>query len=126
VGVFNSIRAKRKGLLLFTTLAAGLTGLVGYLLMHRLQTDSVQMVQHSIDTWRMALTHIHWMLITLVALSWNHLIAWLASVGMMSRNKVEPLRELRLRAVTWLVLLELVLGQGVLVKAVILAFGTVS
>lgn len=124
--MFNSIRAKRKGLLLFTTLAAGLTGLVGYLLMHRLQTDSVQMVQHSIDTWRMALTHIRWMLITLVALSWNHLIAWLASVGIMSRNKVEPLTELRWRAVTWLVLLELVLGQGVLVKAVCLAFGTVS
>lgn len=123
--MFNNLRAKRKGFLLLTTMAALLTGLVGFLLMHRLQTESVQSVQHSLDVWRMALMLVRWTLITLVALSWRPLIAWLASVGMISHNKVAPLTELRWRAVTWLVLLELVIGQGVLVKAVSLAVGTV-
>ena len=53
--MFNNIRAKRKSFLLFTTVAVLLTALVGYLLMHRLQTESVQSFQHSIDTWRMTL-----------------------------------------------------------------------
>lgn len=123
--MFNNIRAKRKGLLLFTTLAALLTGLVGYLLMHRLQTESVQSVQHNIEAGRIALTLFRWTLITLVALSWNRLIAWLASVGAITHTKIVQLAELRWRVVIWLVLLELVLGQGALVKAVSLAAGTV-
>jgi len=123
--VFNNLRAKRKGFLLLTTLAALLTGLVGFLLMHRLQTESVQSVQHSLDVWRMTLMFIRWTLIILIALSWNHLIGWLASVGTINHEKVASLTEMRWRAVTWLVLLELVLGQGVLVKAVSLALGAV-
>lgn len=121
--MFNNLRAKRKGFLLLTTLAALLTGLVGFLLMHRLQTESVQSVQHSLDVWRMTLMFIRWTLITLIALSWNHLIGWLASVGTINHEKVASLTEMRWRAVTWLVVLELVLGQGVLVKAVSLAVG---
>lgn len=123
--MFNNLRAKRKGFLLLTTLAALLTGLVGFLLMHRLQTESVQSVQHSLDVWRMTLMFIRWTLIILIALSWNHLIGWLASVGTINHEKVASLTEMRWRAVTWLVLLELVLGQGVLVKAVSLALGAV-
>ncbi|MEZ5573752.1 MAG: hypothetical protein R3E64_17300 [Halioglobus sp.] len=123
--MFNNIRAKRKGLLLFITLAALLTGLVGYLLMHRLQTESVQSVQHSIEAWRMALMLFRWTLVTLVALSWNQLVVWLVYVGAITHTKVVQLTELRWRVVIWLVLLELVLGQGALVKAVSLAAGTV-
>ena len=121
--MFNNLRAKRKSFLLLTTLAALLTGLVGFLLMHRLQTESVQSVQDSLYAWRMTLMLIRWTSITLVALSWNYFIARLASIGMISHDKVAPLTEMRWRAVSWLVLLELVLGQGVLVKAVSLALG---
>ena len=121
--MFNNLRAKRKGFLLLTTLAALLTGLVGFLLMHRLQTESVQSVQHSLDVWRMTLMLIRWTAITLVALSWNYLIARLVSIGVISHDRVASLIEMRWRAVTWLVVLELVLGQGVLVKAVSLALG---
>jgi len=121
--VFNNLRAKRKSFLLLTALAALLTGLVGFLLMHRLQTESVQSVQHSLEVWRMTLMFIRWTAITLVALSWNYFIARSASMGVISHDNVAPLTEMRWRAVTWLVLLELVLGQGVLVKAVSLALG---
>ena len=122
--MFNKLLAKRKGFLLLTTLAALLTGLIGYLLMHQLQTESVQSVQHSINAWRTALMPIRWTLIVFVALGWNHLITGLASVGMITCNRVAQLTALRWRAVTWLVLLELVLGQGALVKALSLMAGT--
>ena len=121
--MFNKLLAKRKGFLLLTTLAALLTGLIGYLLMHQLQTESVQSVQHSLDVWRMTLMLIRWTAITLVALSWNYLIARLVSIGVISHDRVASLIEMRWRAVTWLVVLELVLGQGVLIKAVSLAVG---
>jgi len=116
--VFNNIRSRRKSFLLFTTVAVLLTALAGYLLMHRLQTDSVQSIQQSIDAWRTTLTVIRWVAIAAVALGWNHLVAWLADATILSRAKATRLTGLRWRAVTWLVLLELVLGQGVLVNAI--------
>ena len=122
--MFNKLPTRRKGVLLLTMLAALLTGLVGYLLMHQLQTESVQSVQHSINAWRTALMLMRWILIAFVALGWNHLITGLANVGMITCNRVAQLTALRWRAVTWLVLLELVLGQGALVKALSLMAGT--
>ena len=122
--MFNNIRAKRKGFLALTTLAALLTGVVGYLLMHQLQTQSVQSVQHSINAWRMALTLLRWTLIAFVALGWNPLITRLASAGVITHSKVTSLAALRWRAVTWLVVFELILGQGALVKALSLMAGT--
>lgn len=116
--MFNNIRSRRKNFLLFTTMAVLLTVLVGYLLMHRLQTDSVQSVQQSIDSWRTILTAMRWTVIAVIAFGWNHLVDWLADAEILSRAKVARLTELRWRAITWLVLLELVLGQGVLVNAI--------
>lgn len=116
--MFNNIRSRRKNFLLFTTMAVLLTALVGYLLMHRLQTDSVQSVQQSIDTWRTTLTAMRWTVIAVIAFGWNHLVVWLADAEILSRAKATRLTGLRWRAVTWLVLLEWVLGQGVLVNAI--------
>ena len=99
-------------------MAVLLTVLVGYLLMHRLQTNSVQSVQQSIDTWRTTLTAMRWTVIAVIAFGWNHLIAWLADAKILSRVKATRLTGVHWRAVTWLVLLELVLGQGVLVNAI--------
>jgi len=99
-------------------MAVLLTALVGYLLMHRLQTDSVQSVQQSIDAWRTILTVMRWTVIAVISFGWNHLVVWLADAEILSRAKATRLTGLRWRAVTWLVLLELVLGQGVLVNAI--------
>lgn len=99
-------------------MAALLTGLVGYLLMHRLQTNSVQSVQQSIDAWRTTLTAMRWTVIAVIAFGWNHLVAWLADAKILSQAKANRLTGFRWRAVTLLVLLELVLGQGVLVNAI--------
>ena len=116
--MFNNIRSRRKNFLLFTTMAVLLTALVGYLLMHRLQTDSVQSVQQSIDTWQKTLAAMRWKVVAVGAHSWNHLVGWLADAKILSRAKANRLTGLRLRVVTWLVLLEWVLGQGVLVNAI--------
>jgi len=99
-------------------MAVLLTVLVGYLLVHRLHTDSVQSVQQSIDTWRTTLAAMRWTVIAVIALGWKHLVAWLAEATILSRAKATRLTGIRWRAVTWLVLLELVLGQGVLVNAI--------
>ena len=122
--MFSKLLERRKGFLVLTTLAALLTGVVGYLLMHQLQTQSVQSVQHSINAWRMALTLLRWTLIAFVALGWNPLITRLASAGVITHSKVTSLTALRWRAVTWLVVFELILGQGALVKVLSLMAGT--
>ena len=116
--MFNNLRSRRKNFLLFTTMAVLLTALVGYLLMHRLQTNSVQSVQQSIDAWRTTLTAMRWTVIAVIAFGWNHLVDWLADAEILGRAKATRLTVLRWRAVTWLVLLELVLGHGVLVNAI--------
>jgi len=114
--VFNNSRAKRKGFLMASLLAALLTALVGYWLMLRLQTDSVQSIQQSIDTWRLTLTLCRWTVIALVAFGWNVGVEHLAKIGKINSAQVDQLHRYRWRAVTWLVILELVLGQGLVVK----------
>jgi succinate dehydrogenase hydrophobic anchor subunit len=117
VGVFNSARPKRRGFLLLTITAVVLTALVGFFLMHRLQTESVQSIQHSVDSWQASLTAIRWSVIGLTAVLWNHLFGGLATSGVIGEQQTTGLTALRWRAVTWLVLLELIVGQGVLIKA---------
>lgn len=114
--MYSSIRARRKGFLLCTTVAGLLTAGVGYLLMYRLQTDSVQSIQQNLDSWRITLTLCRWAVIALVAFSWHYAIQRFTVASKMSSVQVEHLHGMRWRAVTWLILLELVLGQGMVVK----------
>ena len=114
--MFNNSGAKRKGFLIATLVAALLTALVGYWLMHRLQTDSVQSIQQSIDTWRLTLTICRWTVIALVAFGWNVGVEHLTKTGKINSAQADQLHRYRWRTVTWLVVLELVLGQGLVVK----------
>ena len=123
--MFNNRGAKRKGFLMATLVAALLTALVGYWLMHRLQTDSVQSIQQSIDTWRLTLTLCRWTVIALVAFGWNVGVEHLTKTGMLHSDQAEQLHRYRWRAVTWLVILELVLGQGLIVKFLGITAGSI-
>ena len=114
--MFNNSGAKRKGFLMATLVATLLTALVGYWLMHRLQTNSAQSIQQSIDTWRLTLTICRWTLIAVVAFGWNVGVEHLAKTGKIHFALADQLHRYRWRAVTWLVILELVLGQGLVVK----------
>ena len=114
--MFNNRGAKRKGFLMTTLVAALLTALVGYWLMHRLQTDSVPSIQQGIDSWRLTLTICRWTVIALVAFGWNVVVEHLTKTGKINSAQADQLHRYRWRAVTWLVVLELVLGQGLVVK----------
>lgn len=120
----SNIRARRKGFLLCTTAAVLLTAGVGYLLMIRLQTDSVQSIQQSFDRWRITLTLSRWAVIALVAFSWRYTVQRFAAASKISSDQAEHLHGMRWRAVTWLILLELVLGQGMVMKFLALLTGT--
>ena len=122
--MYSSIRARRKGFLLCTAAAVLLTAGVGYLLMVRLQTDSVHSIQQSLDSWRITLTLCRWTVIALVAFSWHYAVQRFAAASKMSAVQAEHLHGMRWRAVTWLILLELVLGQGMVVKFLDLITGT--
>ena len=114
--MFNKSGAKRKGFLIATLVAALLTALVGYWLMHRLQTDSVPSIQQGIDSWRLTLTICRWTVIALVAFGWNVGVEHLTKTGKIHSAQADQLHRYRWRAVTWLVIFELVLGQGLVVK----------
>ncbi len=121
----NNSVAQHKGLLIATLAAALLTALVGYWLMHRLQTDSVQSIQQSIDAWRLTLTLGRWLVIALVTSGWNAGVEYLAKTEKINYTQAEQLHRFRWRAVTWLVILELVLGQGLVVKFLVMIAGSI-
>mgnify|MGYP003113305180 CR=1 FL=1 len=123
--MFNNSEAKRTGFLIATLLAVLLTALVGYWLMHRLQTDSVQSVQQGIDTWRLTLTLCRWTIIALVAVGWNVGVEHFAKTAKIHSALADQLHRYRWRAVTWLVILELVLGQGLVVKFLGMSAGAI-
>ena len=114
--MFNNSGAKRKGFLIATLVAALLTALVGYWLMHRLQTDSLPSIQQGIDSWRLTLMLCRWTVIAVVAFGWNVGVEHFAKTGKIHFALADQLHRYRWRAVTWLVILELVLGQGLVVK----------
>jgi len=124
--VSGNPRARRTGRVLFTALAAGLAVLAGFLLMHRLQIESVQSIRQGIEAWRPVLGAVRGGVILLVALGWNRLVAGLARTRILPPARAGRLTALRWRVVTWMVVLELVLGQGLLVRAVQRAAGILS
>lgn len=100
-----------------------LTVLVGTWLMHRLQLESVQSTHQGLQAWQPVLTAVRMAVIALVALGWRRGVAMLAHAGMLDPARAGSLIALRARIVAWLVMLELVLGQGTLVWIVQLATG---
>ena len=114
--MFSSALSKRKGLLWLSLVAALLTLLVGLLLWNSVQTHSVISIREGIQQWQPILAGIRWTLISGLALAWPSLCRWLVESGRVSIDKGQQLKELRWRIVGWLVMIELILGQSLLVK----------
>ncbi len=112
--------------MLSTAAGALLAVLAGWLLMHRLQIESVQSVREGLRDWQPVLGAVRATVILLVALGWNRLVAGLARTGILHPARAGRLTALRWRIVAWLVGLELVLGHGLPVHAVQLAIGIPS
>ena len=110
----NRFVMRRRWFLMLTLLAFGLALGIGAFLWQSVQTSSVVAIQTRIDMLKPMLTTIRFLLIGLVALLWPALTNVLHRWGRVDDAEEAQLLSLRWRIVTWLVVIELMLGQNLL------------
>jgi len=96
---------------------------VGFFLWDGIQTQSVQAIRSHIDHWQPILTGIRWSLIGTLALCWPQLCRWWVQARDLNSHNAQRIAALRWRIVGWLVAIELILGQGALIKAISIITG---
>lgn len=105
---------RRRWFVALTLLAIGLTLGIGVFIGQSMQASSVTQIQTRIDMLKPAFTAIRFLLIGLVALLWPVIIRVLYRWERVDETGVARLLALRWRIVTWLVVIELMLGQNLL------------
>ena len=110
----NRFAMRRRWFVLLTLLAFGLALGIGAFLWQSVQTSSVVAIQSRIDVLKPVLTAIRFLLIGLVALSWPAFTRGLHRWGRIDEVGAAWLLSQRWRIVTWMVVIELVLGQNLL------------
>ena len=110
----NRFAMRRRWFVMLTLLAFGLALGIGAFLWQSVQTSSVVAIQTRIDVMKPIFTTIRFLLIGLVALSWPALTNVLHRWGRVDEAGAAQLLSLRWRIVTWLVVIELMLGQNLL------------
>ena len=110
----NWFAMRRRWFVMLTLLAFGLALGIGAFLWQSVQTSSVAAIQTRIDVMKPAFTTIRFLLIGLVALSWPASTQLLHRWGRIDEARAMRLLSLRWRVVTWLLVIELVLGQNLL------------
>lgn len=108
----NGVVVSRRWFLLLTVLAATLTAGTGGILWYAVQLSSVSEVQAWLETVKPVLTGIRWFLMATVAITWPRLVNRLGRWRKLDERRATALVALRWRIVTWLVVMELVLGQN--------------
>ena len=115
MAVFHSgFVVHRRWFLLLTLLAFALALVAGGILWHSVETSSVVAMQTRIDALKPIFTGIRLFLITLVAVVWPFVTSNLHRWGRIDEVQITTMLALRWRIVTWLVVIELVLGQNLL------------
>ena len=114
--MFSNALSKRKGFLCLSLVTALLTLLTGFFLWNSVQTHSVVTIREHIHQWQPVLAGIRWIVISGLALGWPGFCRWLIRSGRISVDKAQQIKALRWRVVGWLVVIELILGQSLLVK----------
>ncbi|WP_051302402.1 hypothetical protein [Sedimenticola selenatireducens] len=110
----NGLARRRRWFVLLTLLAFGLALGIGAFLWHSLQTASLVAIQSRIELMKPLFTTIRLLLIGLVALAWPAVTRWLHRRGRIDEGGAGRLLSLRWRIVTWLLIIELLLGQNLL------------
>jgi len=115
MAVFHSgLVLRRRWFFLLTLLAFVLALGTGGILWHSVETSSVSEIQTRVDSMKPLFTGIRLFLIGLVAVAWpfvtNNLHRW----GRIDESQATMMLALRWRVVTWLVVIEMVLGQNLL------------
>jgi len=110
----NRFAMRRRWFVMLTLLAFGLALGIGAFLWQSVQTSSVAAIQTRIDVMKPAFTTIRFLLIGLVALSWPASTQLLHRWGRINEARATQLLSLRWRIVSWLIVIELMLGQNLL------------
>ena len=97
-----------------TLLAFVLALIVGGGLWHSIGTSSVVAIQTRVDAMKPVFTGFRLFLIALVAMAWPFLTNSLHRWGRINDTRATTLLALRWRVITWLVVIEGVLGQNLL------------
>ena len=110
----NGFTLRRRWFFLLTLLAVGLALGAGAILWRSVETTSVVAVQTRIEALKPVLTGFRLTIIALVAIAWPWLVNGLHRWGRIDGTQAANLIAVRWRIVTWLVVIELVLGQNLL------------
>lgn len=110
----NGFPMRRRWLVLLTLLAFGLALGIGAFLWNAVQMSSVVAVQTRMEMMKPISSAIRLLVIASVAMSWPAITRTLHRWGRVDEAGVERLLSLRWRVVTWLVVIELLLGQNLL------------
>ena len=122
----NGVALRRRWCLLLTLLAFALMLVMGGILWHSVETSSVVVMQTQIDTLKPVFTGFRLFLIALVVVVWPFLTGGLHRLGQINEAQATTLLALRWRIMTWLVVIELVLGQNLLGQVFTVLQGSVA
>lgn len=110
----NGVAMRRRWFVLLTLLAFTLALGIGAFLWNAVQTSPIVAIQTRIEMMKPVFTTIRLLVIGLVALSWPAITRTLLRWGRVDEVGVGRQLSLRWRIVTWLVVIELMLGQNLL------------
>ncbi len=108
------MRMKRRGFLVLTLLALVLSAVVGAVLWQRVQTTSLAAVEAEWQLRAPLLAGVRLSLIALIAVFWQPITRMLVKHEALGTEDPAVLANQRWRILTWLVVLELILGQEML------------
>ena len=115
MAVFHSgLVMRQRWFLLLTLLAFVLALVAGGILWHSVETSSVVAIQTRVDALKPTFTGFRLFLITLVAMAWPFVTSVLHRWGRINEAQATTMFAQRWRIVTWLVVIEGVLGQNLL------------
>ena len=120
----NGLIMRRRWFVLLTLLAFALALAAGGLLWQAVETSSVSAMQTRVEAMKPVFTGIRLVLIALVAMAWPVVTQRLYRRGRIDAAQATTLKALRWRLVTWLVVIELVLGQNLLGQVLALMQGS--
>ena len=115
---------RRRWFVLLTLLAFVLALGAGGLLWQAVETSSVSAMQTRVVAMKPVFTGTRLLLIALVALAWPVATQRLYRQGRIDAAQATTLKVLRWRVVTWLMVIELVLGQNLLGQVLALLRGS--